>query len=64
MMAQNANLGFRASSLDDNYRDNVRCLVGRGHEKGYCSVANCQHAEMDLLHKCVIIASALSISSA
>jgi hypothetical protein len=24
----------------------------RGCEKGYCAVANCEHLEMELLHKC------------
>ncbi len=52
MMAQNANRGFGASSRDANYRDNVSRLVGGGHEKGYCAVANCQHVEMELRHKC------------
>jgi hypothetical protein len=52
MMAQNANRGFGASSRDANYRDNVSRLVGGGHEKGYCAVANCRHVEMELRHKC------------
>jgi hypothetical protein len=52
MMVQNANRGFGASSRDPNYRDNVRSLIQGGREKGYCAVANCEHAEMELLHKC------------
>jgi hypothetical protein len=52
MMVQNANQGFGASSRDPNYRDNVRSLIQGGREKGYCAVANCEHAEMELLHKC------------
>ena len=52
MMVQNSNRGFGASSRDPNYRDNVRSLIQGGREKGYCAVANCEHAEMELLHKC------------
>jgi hypothetical protein len=46
------NPGFGASSRDPNYRDNVRSLIQGVREKGYCAVANCEHAEMELLHKC------------
>jgi hypothetical protein len=52
MMVKNANRGFGASSRDPNYRDNVRSLIQGGPEKGDCAVANCDHAEMELLHKC------------
>jgi hypothetical protein len=52
MMVRNANRGFGASSRDPNYRDNVRSLIQGGREKGYCTVANCEHAEIKLLHKC------------
>jgi hypothetical protein len=52
MMVQNANRGYGASSRDPNYRDNVRSLIQGGRDKGYCAVANCEHAEMELLHKC------------
>jgi hypothetical protein len=52
MMVRNANQGFGASSRDPNYRDNVPSLIQGGRERGYCAVANCEHAEMELLHKC------------
>ena len=63
MMAQNANQGLGASSRDTNYRENVERLIGRGHEKGYCTVAKCQHPKMELLHN-VILASTMSMPSA
>jgi hypothetical protein len=52
MMAQNATQDFGASSRDANYRENMRCVVDGRYEKGYCAIANCQHLEMDLRHKC------------
>jgi hypothetical protein len=53
MMVQNANQDFGgASNRYPNYRDSVRSLIQGGHEKGYCAVENCEHAEMELLHKC------------
>ena len=27
-------------------------MIQGGREKGYCAVANCEHAEMELLHQC------------
>jgi hypothetical protein len=67
MMAQNDSPGLGAlgaSSRDANYRENVWHLIGGGREKGYCTVTKCQHSEMELLHKNVILASAMSMSSA
>jgi hypothetical protein len=52
MMTKNATRGFVASSRDANNRENVRLLVGEGHEKGFCAVLKCDHPEMELLHKC------------
>jgi hypothetical protein len=52
MIVRNARRGFGASSRDQNYRDNVRSLIQGGREKGNCVVANYEHAEMELLHKC------------
>jgi hypothetical protein len=52
MMVQNAKRCFGASSRDPNYRDNVCSLIQGGREKGYCAVANCERAEMELFHMC------------
>jgi hypothetical protein len=52
LMAPNANRGYGASSRDANYRENVARLLSGQRTKGYCAVRNCQHAEMELLHKC------------
>jgi lipoprotein NlpI len=40
MMIKNATQGFGAFSRDANYSENVRLLVSRGHEKGFCALPN------------------------
>jgi len=52
MMTKNATRGFGASSRDANYQQNLSLLVGGGREKGFCAVPQCNHPEMELLHKC------------
>jgi hypothetical protein len=52
MMKENATRGFGASSRDANYTENIKRLVSGGRQKGLCTVATCEHPEMELLHKC------------
>jgi hypothetical protein len=52
MITRNATRGYGASSRDPNYSENVRNLLAGGRQKGHCAVGNCDHPEMELLHKC------------